>query len=192
MSALSLDIDFELVKEYTSSGSSRAANELIRKYRKFVYATALRFIEDYDDAEDIAQDVFIKALDSLSKFEGRSSLKTWLYKITVNISLNYKRRKKLRNIFSFGTNDDESNFMSDEILPDRNLESKEFEKNFLNVLAQLPEKQRETFALRYFDELSYEEISELLGTSIGGLKANYHQAVKKISKLLQNCDLGDR
>ncbi len=191
MTALSLEIDSALVKEYIETGSHRAANEIIRTYRKFVFATALRYVEDYDDADDVAQDVFIRAFDSLAKFEGKSSMKTWLYKITVNISLNYIRKRKILSIFSFGSNENESGYASDTVLPDQSLENSEFERDFLKILSELPEKQRETFALRYFDELSYEEISKLLGTSIGGLKANYHQAVKKITNRINDIRLGD-
>ncbi|MBX3042122.1 MAG: RNA polymerase sigma factor [Candidatus Kapabacteria bacterium] len=183
MSAISLEIDSELIKEFVETKSNRAANEFVRTYRKFVYSVALRYVESYDDADDIAQEVFIKALDSIHKFKGGSSYKTWLYRITVNMALNFKRKKKLLNIFSFGSDNDE--YSSEVNLPDRTLEDKEFEENFLKILTKLPEKQRETFALRYFDNLSYEEISNLLGTSIGGLKANYHQAVKKISQMIK-------
>lgn len=190
MTALTLEIESALVKEYVETGSHRAANEIIRTYRKFVFATALRYVEDYDDADDVAQDVFIKALASLDKFEEKSTMKTWLYRITVNMALNFKRKRKFLSIFSLGSNDDEADFASDTILPDKSLENSEFERDFLKVLSDLPEKQRETFALRYFDELSYEEISKLLGTSIGGLKANYHQAVKKITKKIIDKELG--
>lgn len=190
MSALSLEIESEFVREYVETGSNRAANEIVRTYRKFVYATALRYVEDYDDADDVAQEVFIKALDSISKFKGDSSFKTWLYRITVNMSLNHTRKRKFKNIFSFGNNLSEDSIKSDNNLPDMSLENKEFEKNFVKLLGKLPDKQRETFALRYFDELPYEDISKMLGTSVGGLKANYHQAVKKISKMINENELG--
>ncbi len=193
MTATSLELNTELVRQYVETGSHEAANSLVRQYRKFVYATALRFTEDYDDADDIAQEVFIKALDSLHKFKGNSSIKTWLYRITVNLALNHKRKRKFLNFFSLT----ESKVPNDEILvdstnPEKLLENKEFEINLIELLSRLPEKQRETFALRYFDELSYEEISEMLGTSIGGLKANYHQAVKKLSQILKNNNDGVR
>ncbi|MDX9791677.1 MAG: RNA polymerase sigma factor [Candidatus Kapaibacterium sp.] len=188
-----MELNTELVRQYVETGSHEAANSLVRQYRKFVYATALRFTEDYDDADDIAQEVFIKALDSLHKFKGNSSIKTWLYRITVNLALNHKRKRKFLNFFSLT----ESKVPNDEILvdstnPEKLLENKEFEINLIELLSRLPEKQRETFALRYFDELSYEEISEMLGTSIGGLKANYHQAVKKLSQILKNNNDGVR
>lgn len=191
MTAISLEIDSALVKEYIETGSHRAANEIIRTYRKFVFATALRYVEDYDDADDVAQDVFIRVFDGLSKFEGKSSMKTWLYKITVNISLNYIRKRKILRLFSFGSTESESSYASDDILPDKSLENSEFERDFLKILSELPVKQRETFALRYFDELTYEEMSKILGTSVGGLKANYHQAVKKITNRINDIGLGD-
>ena len=185
MSALSLEIDADLVREYVETKSDRAANEIVRKYRKFVFAAALRFVEDYDDADDVAQEVFIKALNSISKFKGGSSIKTWLYRITVNMSINFKRKKRFMSIFSLNGDESDIEMPSENILPDKSLENKEFESNFIILLSKLPEKQRETFALRYFDELPYEEISQMIGTSVGGLKANYHQAVKKLSVLLK-------
>jgi len=185
VTAYTLDIEFGLIQEFVTTQSDRSANEIVRTYRKFVYATALRFVENYDDAEDIAQEVFIKALQSLNKFEGKSSFKTWLYRITVNLSINFKRKKKFTNFFSINDETIEKNLPIDYNTPDKELENEEFQANFLTVLSKLPEKQRETFALRYFEEMSYEEISKLLGTSVGGLKANYHQAVKKIANLMK-------
>lgn len=182
----------EFIEEYNSTGSDRAATAFVRSYQNFVFSTALRYIKNYDDADDIAQEVFIKALNSLSRFEGKSSVKTWLYRITVNICHNYSRRKSLLSFIPWVKNSNDENddnteieISSNELTPDAVFEANELEEIFIKSLGKLPEKQRETFALRYFEELPYEEISELLGTSVGGLKANYFQAVKKLSVLLK-------
>lgn len=188
MTALSLELEYDCVREYVETKSERAANEFVRNYRKFVYATALRYTGDYDDADDIAQEVFIRALNGLSNFNGKSSIKSWLYRITINLSFNFNRKKKLRNFFSLSTFNHEVDFPDIASSPDKVLANKEYETYLLKMLSKLPEKQRETFALRYFDELSYEEISNMLGTSVGGLKANYHQAVKKLSLFIKEND----
>jgi RNA polymerase sigma-70 factor, ECF subfamily len=178
---LILESDKELIDDYIKSQSELSATKIVRKYQNFVYATALRYLQNYDDADDVAQEVFIKALKYLKNFRGDSSLKTWLYKITVNMVSSFKRKKKFYTVFSNEQDDEYLNIENDDISPLQEVENKEFETKLLKLLSTLPDKQRETFALRYFDNLSYEEISKLLGTSIGGLKANYFQAVKKIA-----------
>jgi len=181
---LALDSDQDIIAEWNSTGSNRAATSFVRKYQSFVYATALRHLNDPDDASDAAQETFIKALKSLKNFRGNSSLKTWLYRITVNVCSNVKRKKKF---YSFFSNEDQEilqNIPASDRNPEQKFEDNELFSNFLMALRKLPEKQRETFALRYFEDLTYDEISKMLGTSVGGLKANYYQAVQKLTKQL--------
>lgn len=184
--ALTYDSDEVLIREYTENKSDRAATQIVRKYQEFVFAVALRYMNSFEDADDAAQEAFIKALSNLNKFRGDSSLKTWLYQITKNICLNMKRKKKWLTFFTKDEEEDYKNMPALTANPEQQFENKEFEKNFMKILSKLPEKQRETFALRYFDELPYEEISKILGTSIGGLKANYYQAVKKLAQYIEN------
>ena len=188
--ALALYEEDELVDEIVYHNNDRAVNQFVRTYQSFVIHTALRYLKDYDDADDVAQEVFIKALNSLPKFKKQSSLKTWLYRITVNMCQNELRKKKFVSFFSFGNNNDENDdnyfdVSSNEPKPDSVLEFKETEAIFVKAYNKLPEKQRETFILRYFEEMPYEEISKLLGTSVVGLKANYFQAIKKITEELK-------
>lgn len=183
---LALSSDAEIVREFVKYGSDRAATAFVRKYRNFVYTTALRYVASHDDADDIAQEVFIKALKSLKKFRGDSSLKTWLYRITVNLCINQKRKESRRTAISFDDSGEFFRLRDSNATPDRRLESEELMDAFYSALAKLPEKQRETFALRYFDETPYEDMSQMLGTSVGGLKANYYQAVRKLAKYLKN------
>lgn len=182
-----LNTDQEIIQEYCSGDSNRAATLFVRKHQKFVYSAALRYLRSHDDADDAAQEVFIRALKNLKNFRGDSSIQTWLYRITLNVCTSIARKRKF---VSFFTHDDgsEIELESDSATPQQQFENKDFEKHFEKMLRQLPEKQRETFALRYFDELSYEEISKMLGTSVGGLKANYFQAVQKLAKLLKNSE----
>lgn len=181
--------DIEIIESLKSGKRDNVLiNQFVRQYQSFVYSTAFRFLQSHDDAEDIAQEVFIKALNKIDKFRADSSIKTWLYRITINLCINAKRKKRFLSIFSSSKDneDDEGfdKFIKNEQTPERLFENKEFEETFVKLLDKLPLKQRETFALRYFDELSYEEISKLLGTSVGGLKANYFQAVKKLASII--------
>ena len=177
--------DLEIVKRIVESGSRKAANEFVRNYRTFVYSTAMRYLKNDEDAEDAAQEIFIKALNNLKGFKGNSNIKTWLYRITANHCSNVLRKRKIMSIFTRMDRDDFPEVKSNAPGPDTQYEGKELRQRFLTALEKLPKKQRETFALRYFDELSYDEISAMLGTSIGGLKANYYQAVKKLAVYLK-------
>lgn len=186
--AVGAEIESNLVFELQNEYSDSVATAFVRQYQKFVFALAYRQLQDYDDADDATQETFIRALKSISNFKGDSSLQTWLYRITVNVCHTARRKKKLRSFFSFGNEEFEKE-QSNAMLPDQQVENTEFTTQFFQLLEQLPDKQRETFCLRYFDELSYEEISEMLGTSIGGLKANYFQATKKLAILLKETNL---
>ena len=181
---LALTNDREIIQEFSTGNSEVAATAFVRKYQKFVFSTALRFLQNYDDADDAAQDAFIKAIGSISKFRSESSIKTWLYRITTNVCLSTLRKRKFTNLF---VSSDSEEFLNipDNAAPDKKLEDSEFSEKFQKALLRLPEKQRETFALRYFEDLPYEEMSKMLGTTVGGLKANYFQAVKKLSTMLK-------
>lgn len=177
-----------IISELKNGDFNRAATAFVRQYQSFVFNVAFRFMNSREDAEDISQEAFVKAIEYINSFRGESSVKTWLYKITKNLCLNSLRKQKIRKFFGF-TNDDETiNLLEttkdDSILPDDNFSQKEFYAALKSAIGKLPVKQRETFALRYFDDMSYKEISEILGTSVGGLKANYYQAVKKLSEEL--------
>lgn len=181
-----LENDKDIIREFADGNREIAATSFVRKYQRFVYSTALRYLKNYEDADDAAQEVFVKAINNLHKFRGEASLKTWLYRITSNVCSTMLRKKKLFSFFTNESEEDYFNIPSAEGSPVQAVENQEFEKMFYGVLSKLPKKQRETFALRYFDDMSYEEISKLLGTSVGGLKANYFQAVKKIAELIKN------
>ncbi|MFH1049751.1 MAG: RNA polymerase sigma factor [bacterium] len=189
---LVLDSDKEILQELESGNSERGATAFVRKYQNFVFSTALRYLKSYDDADDAAQEVFIKALKNIKQFREESSLKTWLYRITFNVSTNMLRKKKIFGFFKGSPDTDNEfedewyNLADSSPNPEQKYINAEFEDRFLKLLMKLPEKQRETFALRYFDELPYEDISKLLGTSVGGLKANYFQATKKLAVYLKD------
>jgi RNA polymerase sigma-70 factor (ECF subfamily) len=182
---LELRTDFELINDYLADKSNDAARILVEKYRKIVFATALRYTHSYDDAEDLSQEVFIKAFTNLHTFNFNSSLQTWLYRITVNTFLNQKAKSNIDNTRQRDNAVELESVLVDTINPEQEYEYKELLNKFEDALQQLPERQREVFCLRYYDEMKYEEISELLGTTVGGLKANYYYAVKKLTEILK-------
>lgn len=135
----------------------------------------------HDDADDLVQDTFIKVWNSLGDFREDSGLFTWVYRIATNETLNFLRRKKLRNLVPFaGVEKQLRNTLRDD--PFYNAD--EIQHKFQQALLTLPEKQRLVFNMRHHDELSYAQISEILGTSEGALKASFHIAIKKIEKIL--------
>jgi len=178
--------DLRLIREF-KNGNEQAFNQLVIRYQEKIYWIVRRMVNDHDEADDITQDVFIKVYKSLKTFKGESSFYTWVYRIAVNRSLNAIRRKKLRKTFSFGEQEPVQ-FQSSEPLPLDRLEQEERRKLIQQAIDLLPEKQKKVFVLRYFEELPYEEISKILGTSVGGLKANYFFAVKKIGEFLKNAE----
>jgi RNA polymerase sigma-70 factor (ECF subfamily) len=183
--SLELRTDFELINDYLDNKSNDAARILVEKYRKIVFATALRYTRSYDDAEDLSQEVFIKAFSNLHTFNFNSSLQTWLYRITVNTYLNQKAKRNIDNTRQRDNAVELESVLVDTINPEQEYEYNELLSRFENALQQLPERQREVFCLRYYDEMKYEEMSELLGTTVGGLKANYYHAVKKLTEILK-------
>jgi RNA polymerase sigma-70 factor, ECF subfamily len=171
--------DLELV-ELFQNGNEASFNKLVARYQEKVYWIARRFINDHDHADDIVQEVFVKVYKALKDFRGESGFYTWLYRITVNVALNALRKQRLRDFIRidefFEKADDENE------QPDAIFEKDEQQKLIEEAIAKLPEKQKAVFILRYHEELSYEEISAILKTSIGGLKANYFHAVKNIGE----------
>jgi RNA polymerase sigma-70 factor (ECF subfamily) len=173
--------DFQLIEE-VRNGKRRAFTELMRRYQQRVYWAARRIVGTHEDADDIAQETFVKAYTALGDFRGESSFFTWLYRIAINLSLNAVRKRQL---VSYLRDNEIINrvFPSSED-PSRAVEFKETQSRLQEAIARLPEKQRAVFVMRYYDELSYEEISEVMKTSVGGLKANYFHALRKVREYM--------
>jgi len=174
--------DVELVQQF-QNGDESAFNHIVRRYQEKVYWVARRYVTDHDVADEVTQEVFCKAYESLRGFRKDSSLYTWLYRITVNIALNSLRRQKIREYFRI-----EEMFEVEDVqavAPDEALERQEQRTLINEAVARLPEKQKAVFVLRYFEELPYEDIAKILKTSVGGLKANYFHAVKKIQEYVK-------
>jgi RNA polymerase sigma-70 factor (ECF subfamily) len=157
--------------------------KLILAYQKRVYYLIRRMVLIHEDADDLTQNTFIKAYRNLDKFKGNSSLFTWIYRIGTNEALSFLQKKKKRFFFSI---DDHQEKLASYIDQPGNLSGDEIQRLLQKALLTLPEKQRLVFHLKYQEELTYEAMSEILGTSIGGLKASYHHAVKKIELSLKS------
>jgi len=176
-----LNEDFELIKNFID-GNESAFNRLAIKYQEKIYWHARRMTGNHLDADEIVQEVLIVLYNKLKTFEFKSSLYTWIYTITNTRSINYLKKKSLKNIFSL---DDITNkkFEQKDVIDD--IESKQKVEKIEKALQKLPVKQREVFIMRNFDELSYEEISTITGKSVGTLKANYFHALNKIKELVK-------
>jgi len=179
--------DLSLVKNFID-GDETSFNRLVLKYQQKIYWHARRMTGNHFDAEEVVQEVLMVIYKKLKGFEFRSSLYTWIYTITSTRSINFINRRKVKESFSI---DDESfiDLKSDEKII-HNIETKEKLEKLDKILQLLPLKQREVFILRNFDEMNYEEISNITGKSIGGLKANYFHAFKKVVELMKEDNNG--
>lgn len=174
--------DDELIKRFVG-GEERAFNEIVGIYQKRLYYGIRRYIKQHDDADEVLQNVFIKIYKGLKNFKGDSSLFTWMFRIAINESFTFLKIKKVREFVSI---DDAIEVEDKSDAPNEVLEKNEMRIKLENVIEKLPEKQKKVFMMRYYDELSFNEISAILNTSVGGLKANYFHAIKKIGEYLKN------
>jgi RNA polymerase sigma-70 factor (ECF subfamily) len=162
---------------------NRAFEMLVKKYQREVYQNVRRIVGLHDDANDVSQNVFIKIWRHLNSFRGESSLKTWILRICTNESLTFiEKKKKLLNL----TDDSYADWMLQTIPDDKYLSSDKIVQLIQQAILILPEKQRIVFSLRYYEEMPYEQMSKMLNTSEGALKASYHFAVKKVEDFLLN------
>ncbi len=175
--------ELKLIQDF-NDGDEQAYNQLVLRYKEKVYWIVRRMIPDHDDADDITQNVFIKAYQSLRSFKGDSSFYTWIYRIAINLSLNEIRRKKFHKTFSIDEEIHQISTSDDQ--PIQILIKEERTRLIKEAIERLPDKQKKVFLLRYYEELPYEVIAKILHTSVGGLKANYFHAVKKIGEYLKN------
>lgn len=179
--------DSQLVKDF-QAGNERAFNELVNRHRKGIYYLALGMVGNHDDAEDMAQEAFVRAYQSLAKFKGQSSVYTWFYRITVNLCLNHLRTRRVRSFIGLEK--------IEMVLPstdatDTVAELKELSETARKAIQALPPKQRAVFILRHFQGLPHAEIAEIMGREEGTIKANYFQAVRKLRRALESYMRGE-
>lgn len=163
----------------------QAFGKVVRLYSEPLYWQIRRIVGSHDDANDILQNTFMKAWASLENFRGDARLSTWLYKIAINESLSFLEREKRRTTLSL---DDSEAAPAKAATADEDLDGEELRRHLMQAVNSLPEKQRLVFNMKYFDDMKYEEISEILGTSVGALKASYHLATKKIEQYFDRLD----
>lgn len=154
---------------------------LVKRYSQPIYWHIRKIVYTHADADDITQNVFIKVFQNLSGFKRNSSLKTWIYKIATNESLNFiNSAAQKKNIRS----DELVIQLSSQLKDDNFFDGDEIQFKLQQAIAELPEKQRIVFNMKYFDDIKYEDMSEILETSVGALKSSYHHASKKVEKFL--------
>ena len=169
-----------------NSATVRRGFELmVRQYSEQLYWQVRRIVFIHDDANDVVQNALLKAWNSIETFKGESKVLTWLTRIAINEALDFVRRQKNHPTLS---TDDADLGLANQLMADRYFDGDETEAQLQEAIAQLPDVQRTVFQLRYFDEMKYSDISRILGTSEGGLKASYHIAVKKITEFFHHRD----
>ena len=155
---------------------------LVRQYSEPLYWKVRRIVLQREAANDVLQNAFLKIWNNLDTFQGKSALSTWLYRIAINEALDFVRRQKNVNSATVSTEDEPG--VAARLMGDDYFDGDEAQARLQEAVARLPEVQRTVFTLKYFDELKYSEISKILDTSEGALKASYHLAVKKITEYL--------
>ena len=176
--------DKELLLQFKEpSTKERAFTVIIKKYQERLYWHIRRMVVDHEDANDVLQNMFIKVWKALDNFREDSQLYTWMYRIATNECLTFIEQQKKRSSVSLSNVE---NGLANQLKADKNFDSNKIEWKLQLAMQTLPDKQRAVFNLRYYDEMPYEEMSRVLETSEGALKASYHHAVKKIEDYILN------
>lgn len=176
--------DKELLLQFKNEATREAAyTRIIKKYQEKLYWHIRRMVVEHEDANDVLQNMFIKVWKNLANFREDSQLYTWLYRIATNESLSFLEQQKKRSSASLS---DDDSYLSNKLVADKDFDGKKLEWKLQQAIQRLPEKQKAVFNLRYFEEMPYEEMSKVLETSEGALKASYHHAVKKIEDYILN------
>jgi RNA polymerase sigma factor (sigma-70 family) len=176
--------DKEQIREFRDPKSRNFAfSKLVNTYQERLYWHIRRIVIDHDDADDVLQNTFIKVFKHLDNFREDSQLFTWLYRIATNESISFLKKQRKHIFVSM---DDVAHSLSSKLEADPQLSGDAIQLKLQQAILKLPNKQRLVFNMKYFEEMKYEEMSEILGTSVGALKASYHHAVKKIEAELKS------
>ena len=176
--------DTELLLQFRNPETKeKAFTAIIKKYQEKLYWHIRRMVVEHEDANDVLQNVFIRVWNGLENFREDSQLYTWLYRIATNECLSYLEQQKRKSTASL---DESESGLGNKVVADKYFDPNKLEWKLQLAIQQLPEKQRIVFTLRYYDEMPYEEMSRVLDTSEGALKASYHHAVKKIEDYILN------
>lgn len=163
---------------------SEAFSYLVNTYKEPLYWQIRRMVLSHDDADDVLQNTFIKAWTGLSTFRGDSKISTWLYRIASNETLNFLERQRHTSV----SIDNEEGSVVNTLQSDPYFDGDETQMQLQEAISQLPAKQKQVFVMKYYDDMKYEDMSDILGTSVGALKASYHHAVKKICDFFERLD----
>ncbi len=173
----------DLLKQLNNPNKRATAfSILVRTYQERLYWHIRKMVLSHEDSNDVLQNTFMKAWKGLDGFRGESQLSTWLYRIATNETLTFLANKRLRNTNSL---DDVEESLILNLRADSYFNGTEIQLRLQEAILTLPEKQRLVFNMKYFDDITYEEMENILGTSVGALKASYHHAVKKIEKFFE-------
>lgn len=173
----------ELIAQLSQpSKRANAFSVIVRQYQERLYWHIRKMVLSHDDANDVLQNTFLKAWNALDGFRGDSMVSTWLYRIATNETLTFLTNKRMRNLNSM---DDVETLLLQNLKSDSYFNGDELQLKLQTAILTLPEKQRLVFNMKYFDDITYEELEAILGTSVGALKASYHHAVKKIEKYFE-------
>ncbi len=176
--------DEQILEDFSNPATKeRAFGQLVDKYQQKLYWHVRRMVVDHDDANDVIQNMFIKVWKNLGSFRQNSKLYTWLYRIATNESLTFIQKRKRRQSTPLETEDYS---IAEQLSGDPYFDGDAAQIKLQAAIDSLPPKQRQVFLLRYYDEMKYDQMSEVLETSVGALKASYHHAVKKITKYMKD------
>ena len=161
-------------------------NSIVKQYSERLYWHVRRMVGSHEDTDDLLQEIFLKIWTALPSFRGEAQLYTWVWRIATNETLNFLRKEKVRAMLRFASADE---LAAQRVMADPYFNGTDAEREMAKAVARLPEKQRQVFIMRWWDELSYEEISAITGTSVGALKASYHIAQEKIKLNLSDAEV---
>ena len=174
--------DNEIIQLYCSDRQEEAFNGIVNAYTERLYWHVRRFLCSHEDTNDLLQDIFIKIWTALPTFRGDAKLYTWLYRIATNEVLNHLRKKRFKALISLESS---ATIVEKMIDDDPHFNGNQLQRELHKAIQRLPDKQRVVFSLRYFDEMKYEDIADITGTSVGALKASYHHAYNKVKDEMQ-------
>lgn len=178
--------DAEILQKFVVEQTrNEAFNLLLTKYQQKIYWHIRRLVLNHDDTDDLVQETFVKVWKNLANFRNDSQLYTWIYRIATNESITFLNKKKQKNNIPL---DDVATELAENLTESNYFDGDKIQRKLQQAILTLPEKQRIIFNMKYFEDLKYEEISAILGTSVGALKASFHIAVKKIETILLNED----